>query len=104
GPRQVGLAGAVLLLAAYAALGTATGTTANWIVLWCVLAVATFGVQTTVWTSAVTSRFEASRGLALAITLSGASVAATLFPVMATWLIGIFSWRTAFMASGAIWG
>src|SRR5690606_38195790 len=61
-------------------------------------------VQTTVWTSAVTSRFEASRGLALAITLSGASVAATLFPVMTTWLIGVFSWRTAFMASSAIWG
>ena len=104
GPRQVGLIGAVLLLAAYAALGTATGSTANWVMLWCVLAVATFGVQTTVWTSAVTSRFEASRGLALAITLSGASVAATLFPVMTTWLIGIFSWRTAFMASSAIWG
>lgn len=103
GPRRVGLVGAVLILLAYAALGTATGSTANWMFLWCVLAVATFGVQTTVWTSAVTSRFEASRGLALAITLSGASVAATLFPLLATWLIGSFSWRTAFMASSGIW-
>jgi len=103
GPRRVGLAGVVMMSGAVALLGTATGTESNWILLWGVLAFSTLWVQATVWTSAVNSRFEASRGLALAITLSGASLSATIFPVLATWLIGAYGWRTAFMAMSGIW-
>ena len=61
------------------------------------------GLQATVWTSAVASRFEESRGLAFAITLSGASLERRCLPVLATWLIGSYGWRTAFMAMGGIW-
>lgn len=103
GPRRVGLAGVVLMCASVALLGTASGDEANWILLWGILAFSTLWVQATVWTSAVTSRFEASRGLALAITLSGASLSATIFPIMATWLIANYDWRTAFMAMSGIW-
>ncbi len=103
GPRRVGLAGAVMMCCCVALLGTATGGTANWVLLWSLLAVSTLWVQATVWTSAVNSRFEHSRGLALAITLSGASLSATIFPVAATWLIGEFGWRTAFMAMSGGW-
>jgi MFS family permease len=103
GPRRVGLIGVLAMCGAFALAGTATGTTANWLALWGVIAVGTFFVQATVWTSAVASRFEASRGFAFAITLSGASIAATLFPMIATWLIGSYGWRTAYMAMGGIW-
>ena len=103
GPRRVGLIGVTLMLAAVAALSTATGSDTNWIVLWVALAVATLFVQATVWTSAVTSRFARSRGLALAITLSGASLAATVFPLIATWLIGHFGWRGAYIGLSGIW-
>ncbi|MCG8312649.1 MAG: MFS transporter [Pseudomonadales bacterium] len=103
GPRRVGLFGIVLVGMAMALLGTATGSKANWIFLWCVLALATVWVQATVWTSAVNSRFESSRGLALAITLSGASVGATVFPILATWLITSYDWRVAYMAMSGIW-
>jgi MFS family permease len=103
GPRRVALVGVLAMSAAFAMLGTTSGGTANWILLWCVVAVGTLWVQATVWTSAVASRFEASRGLAFAITLSGASVSATVFPVLATSLIGAYGWRTAFPAMGAIW-
>lgn len=103
GPRRIGLVGVLLMCSAYALLSTASGTAANWLVLWGVLAVGSVCVQTTVWTSAVASRFTASRGLAFAITLSGASLAATLFPILATWLIGSHGWRTAFAAMGGIW-
>jgi MFS family permease len=103
GPRRVGLVGVVLMCGAVALLGTATGDESNWIMLWGILAFTTLWVQATVWTSAVTSRFEASRGLALAITLSGASVSATVFPILATWLIGSYGWRTAFMAMSGAW-
>jgi predicted MFS family arabinose efflux permease len=103
GPRVVGLIGVILMTGAFALLGTATGDTTNWIVLWSVIAFANLWLQATVWTSAVASRFEASRGLAFAVTLSGASIAATVFPILGTWLIGNHGWRTAFMAMGGIW-
>jgi MFS family permease len=103
GPRRVALVGMALITAGYALLGTATGTTANWVLLWVLLAFGTLGVQTTVWTCAVASRFERSRGLALAVTLSGASLAATIFPLLATALITAFGWRVAFTAQGLMW-
>jgi MFS family permease len=103
GPRRIGLIGVLMITGGYALLGTATGQTANWLILWIIVAIGTLGVQTTVWTSAVASRFETSRGLALAVTLSGASVAATIFPLMATRLIDVFGWRMAFAALGGFW-
>ncbi len=103
GPRRVGLVGVLLMGGAVALLSTATGTIGNWILLWGIIAIGTFSVQATVWTSAVASRFESSRGLALAITLSGASVSATVFPLLATWLIGDYGWRTAYVAMSGIW-
>ena len=103
GPRRVGLAGVLAMSAAFALLGTATGSTANWLLLWSLIAVAAFWVQGTVWTSAVASRFEQSRGLAFAITLSGASLSASLMPILATWLIGAYGWRHAFFGLGALW-
>jgi len=103
GPRRVGLIGVVLMAASFALLSTTSGTVFNWVVLWTIIAFGTLWVQATVWTSAVASRFAASRGIAFAITLSGASVSAALFPVMAAWLIGEYGWRTAFAAMGGIW-
>lgn len=103
GPRRIGLIGVIAMCAALAFLSTATGAPANWLALWGVVAVGTFFVQATVWTSAVASRFEASRGLAFAITLSGASLAATVYPIFATWLIGNYGWRTAYSAMGGVW-
>lgn len=103
GPRRVALVGVLLMAAAFALLGTATGGQANWLVLWAVVAIGTFGVQATVWTSAVASRFESSRGLAFAITLSGGSLGAAVFPLYATWAIETFGWRQAYAAMAALW-
>lgn len=103
GPRRIGLVGVLLMTGAFALLSTTSGGKANWAVLWSLIAIATVGVQATVWTSAVNSRFEKSRGLALAITLSGASLSATLLPLIATWLIANYGWRTGFWGLGAIW-
>ncbi|BFM07508.1 MFS transporter [Halioxenophilus aromaticivorans] len=103
GPRKVGLAGILFMGAAFALLGTATGSWSNWVMLWFVVAFAVLWIQATVWTSAVTSRFHHSRGFALAITLSGASLSATIFPLIATWIITHYDWRTGFMAMGIGW-
>ena len=104
GPRRIGLIGVVAACLAVALLGTATGSDLNWVVIWCVMAAATILVQATVWTSAVNSRFHASRGMALALTLSGASFAAAVFPVAASWLIGELGWRHAYFVMAGGWG
>ncbi len=103
GPRLVGLLGVILMAGTVALLSTATGSGQNWALLWGVIALANLCVQSTIWTSAVTSRFESSRGLALAITLSGASISVTVFPLLATWLIGDYGWRMAYIAMSGIW-
>lgn len=103
GPRKVGLTGVVLMCGSLVLLGTATGDAANWMIIWTVLAFSTLWVQATVWTSAVTSRFESSRGLALAITLSGASFCAAVSPIAAALAIEAFGWRGAYTAMGSIW-
>src|SRR5690606_8103219 len=100
---RMALPGTVLVAGAYALLGTTSGGNLNWLALWTLIAICTFFVHATVWTSAVASRFEKSRGLALAITLSGGSLAAAIFPAMATWLIERYGWRAAFPLHSAAW-
>ena len=103
GPRFLGLTGALLTAGAFALLGTATGDATNWYLLWGVMAVATLPVQATIWTSAVASRFEASRGMAFAVTLCGASFAIAVFPLLGTKLIAAYGWRHALAVQAAIW-
>jgi len=103
GPRRLGLVGCLLMLGTFSLLGTATGELWNWYLLWVVLSLGTILVQATIWTAAVSSRFERARGLALAIALSGASIGATVFPPLATWLIETHGWQRAVAYEASIW-
>ncbi|OAN51702.1 MFS transporter [Sphingobium sp. TCM1] len=103
GPRLFGLAGVLLTTGAFALLGTANGDRGQWLFLWALLAFATLPVQATVWTSAVASRFAASRGLAFAVTLCGASLAGAIFPLLGSWLIARHGWQGAAPIQAAIW-
>jgi MFS family permease len=87
GPRRVGIIGVALTCSATALLGTATGA----------------GVGPFIWTSAVASRFDASRGLAIAIVVSGAGLSATILPSLTAWLLQHYGWRGGFFGIGAIW-
>jgi len=103
GPRALGVVGVLLSAAAFAGIGTATGSPGNWYLLWLLMALATLPVQATVWTSAVASRFTASRGLAFAVTLCGASVAQALFPYLGARLIGAVGWQRAMAWQAGLW-
>ena len=103
GPRALGLPGVGLSAAAFALSGTANGNPMQWYLLWLLMALATLPVQATVWTSAVASRFTASRGLAFAVTLCGASVAQALFPYLGARLIAAFGWQRAMAWQAGIW-
>lgn len=103
GPRRVALTGLLVKTGSFALLATATGSLLNWSLLWVVLAVGVVLVQSTVWTSAVAARFDHSRGLAMAVALSGTPITAAVCPVLATWLIGAYDWRVAFVGVAATW-
>ena len=103
GARRVGLVGVLMMATAVALLSTATGTISNWLLLWAVIAMSAAWVQAPVWTSAVVSHFDRARGLALGVTLCGTSFAVFAMPLLATWLVGAFGWRYAFVGLGGIW-
>lgn len=103
GPRPFGLAGILLMTGSFTLLATATGGIFNWYGLWLFVGIVSLPAQSMVWTSAVVACFDRSRGLALAITMCGASLATAIFPLMATWLIETRGWRTALVLHGAIW-
>lgn len=103
GPRRLALVGIVLTASAFALLGTATGSKGNWHLLWGLMAIATLPVQATIWTSAVATRFDKSRGMAFAVTLCGASVAIAVFPYLGTKLIAAYGWKNAFAVQAGLW-
>lgn len=103
GPRPVGLTGILVKTGAFAALATATGSLLNWSLLWLLLAVGVVLLQATIWTSAVAARFDKSRGLAMAVVLSGTPITAMVCPPLATWLIDSYGWRAGFAGVGLAW-
>jgi len=103
GPRRVALAGVVVKAGGIALLATATGTVLNWVLLWLVVSFGAVLAQANVWCSAVASRFDKGRGLALAVALSGSSVCGAIAPLLGTWLILNHGWRTGFVGLGLVW-
>lgn len=95
GSRRIGLTGLLLAPLGFALLGTATGARDNWIMLWFVMAFFALPVQSTIWATAIATRFRASRGLALAVAMCGGSLANALFPWLGAFLILRFGWRDA---------
>lgn len=103
GPRRVGIAGVIVLCGAIALFSVATPDIRVWQALWLPLSLGIILVQPMVWTGAVTSLFSAGRGLALAVTLCGGSVASFTVPRLAETLIANFGWRVAWVGIGAVW-
>lgn len=103
GPRRIGLTGLFVKTGAFALLGTATGALLNWSLLWGVMAFGIVLLQAPIWTKAVAARFDRSRGLAMAVVLSGTPITAMVAPVLGTWLIESYGWRVAFAGMAGCW-
>ncbi|MBX3510337.1 MAG: MFS transporter [Hyphomonadaceae bacterium] len=103
GPRPIGIAGVAMVCSAYALLGTTSAAITHWLSLWVLIGIGAACIKPTVWTSAVSSRFDRSRGVAIAVTISGSGVAATVIPPLATWFITNDGWRSAFAGVGFVW-
>lgn len=104
GTRRMAIPGLVLLAATMVSLSLLNGSVVMWFAIWTVYAVAALCTKSTVWTAGVASAFDAGRGLALGLTLSGSALAQAITPPLANWLIDEFGWRMAFVWLGAGWG
>lgn len=104
GARWVGVTGIALCGLAFAAFAFNTGAVWLWLLCWTVYSFCQLGIRSTVWNSAVSSIFFTSRGLALALVLSGLALTQVIAPPIARYLIDEHGWRTAYAAIGLGWG
>ncbi|MCX7864125.1 MAG: MFS transporter [Novosphingobium sp.] len=100
GTRRIALPGVAFSALIVVAMATNTGSGGYWLALWLIYALAGLMVNTPVWAQAVSSVFERSRGMALAIALAGATAAHATIPPMSFFLIDAFGWRLAFVVLG----
>jgi len=97
GVRRVALATLALFGVCFATLSLATASLAFFYLLWFITGLLGGGSTPVTWTRAVNGWFAKNRGLALAITLLGTGITAAFLPTFATWMIGEFGWRRAFI-------
>jgi MFS family permease len=103
GPRRIALAGLASTGCALSLFATANGSLTDWLLLWLLYSLSAQLILTPVWSSAVASEFEAGRGVALALTLSGSALSGVVVPFASTRVIDMYGWRMAYpiLAGGA---
>ena len=103
GPRRICLPGLVLFTCAYAALATTNGSLWQWRILWVFLSLTSLMLMPAAFTMAVSSRFDRSRGTALAVTLCGTGLAGVLVPPTTGLLLKAYGWQWAYVGAALIW-
>lgn len=93
GARRCAMTAIALSAPALVLIGLSGGSPWTWIGTWIVFSVVNVGLSPMVWSSAVAGLFDRARGIALAITLSGAGVAFIVFPPFAVLILEHFGWR-----------
>ena len=102
GPRVVALFGVPFYAVALGMISLAGPSLWSWLAHYAVLAIALLSVYPSVWTAAIAQRFEANRGIAMAIVLSGTGIASAVVPYLAATLIEAYGWRGAYLGMGLL--
>jgi MFS family permease len=95
GSRRVVLPGIVLSALSWALIALITGEQWQWLSLFLFHAIFNVMIGAVLWTTAVAGSFKTSQGMALGITLAGATGAHTVVPALTVALIDGFGWRMA---------
>lgn len=103
GARKVGIAVAITMSSVIALMSTMTDNLWHWWIIWGIFALAATATST-VWLAPISSVFVKSRGLALAVTLTGTGIASGLAPVFCYYFVENYDWRTAYLVLGLILG
>ena len=103
GPRRVLLFGIPAAACGFAAMVLVGPSIWQWWSLVVLLGVMTAPVLPVAWMSAVVIRFDASRGLALAIALAGVGLGAAIWPVLGALVMRTLGWRATVPVLGLCW-
>jgi MFS family permease len=95
--RYVSIVGFTIITVILGAAGIVSHTVLEWWALWVVLGILADLGKAPVWAKIVTSVFDASRGLALAVTGAGLGLFALVTPALTMWLIDAYGWRMAYV-------
>ncbi len=101
GVRRVAMTAMAGLSIGYFALTLHGGWLGGYYLGWAALAVLGAGTSPIVWTRAVASWFDRSRGLALGITLCGTGITAVVGPGITGGIISAYGWKAGFYALAA---
>jgi MFS family permease len=98
----------VLIGSVLAGLGTASLSLTNadphvWIWLWCLKSATTIFIGPVVWIAVIPAVFKRSRTMAVAMALTGQSLAATFAPIFSHYLISTYGWRLAYDLLALFW-
>lgn len=104
GVRRMAIPGLVLMGLVIASLSLLSGAVWQWFAVWTLYALAALMTKSTVWTASANSTFDAGRGIALALVLSGSAVAQAFTPMLAEYLIRMHGWRMAYVWIATGWG
>lgn len=104
GVRRCAIAGILAAIPALVGIALNPGSAAWWIGSWIVFGTINTLLGPLLWTTAITERFDKSRGLALAITLSGSGLAFALFPPVALLVLQQFDWRSVYFVIAGLFG
>jgi MFS family permease len=97
GPRRLGLLAVALLSLCLLAVALWANSIWSFMVLFALAGVAATGQTPLPYTKVVTAQFDAKRGLALALTLTGVGIGAIMLPLIAQRLVTAFGWRGGYI-------
>lgn len=104
GARRIAIPGLMLAILALSAISLVNASIYSWWLAWFCLSLVTLLTKVPVWTSAVSGAFSASRGLAIAIVLSGLGLSQVFSPTIARLLIDSYGWRGGYVGLAFGWG
>ena len=104
GPRPVALLGVGLSALVFAAFSLVDGAYWQYLLTWVIFSIVALGIRTIVWNSAISAQFTVSRGLAIAVVLTGVAFTSAFGPGLTHWLIESYGWRSAYLGIGLGWG
>jgi len=96
GVRRVALPGLVLYGCCLALLSQSAFDFGTWLLVWVVLGVAYSAIQS-VWVTGVAGHFDAARGTALGVALTGTGIGGAIAPIATAILAENFGWRAAYL-------
>jgi MFS family permease len=102
GVKRIALPAITLFSIATACGGLLGNSLLAFILLYGFLGIVGAGHSTLIYSRAVSTWFDAQRGLALGVTLAGIGIGATVIPKFTQYFVANYGWRQAYFALGAL--